>query len=178
MVFREIFRAVLLAGSLGWVCTPSTVSALPFNQDMVGNQLVTGAIMRPKPPGSVAMGSVECRVELTAKPQDLVNPNPGNAASILNGKRLFEVNCQVCHGRWEDGKHIGNSLNAPGFEARNLADRTFVGSGGSYAEMLDGRIFLAVHFGKGIMPAYGWKFSTAEHWDLVNYVQSVRATGK
>ena len=169
MVFSRMLRVGLMAA----FCMPVFASALPFNQDMVGNQLVTGSIMRPKPPGSVPMGAR--RVGIATKPQDLVNPLPGNSVSVLNGQRLFEINCQVCHGRWEDGKHIGNTLNAPGFEARNLADRTTVGSGGSYADMSDGRIFLAVHFGKGIMPAYGWKLSTTEHWDLVNYVQSVRA---
>ncbi len=171
MVFKAVVKVLLSVG----ICAPVVVSALPFNQDMVGNQLVTGAIMRPKPPGSVPMGSVERRVELSTKPQDLVNPVPANVASIASGSRLFEIHCQVCHGRWEDGKHVGNTLNAPGLEARDLANRSTAGSGGSYAEMLDGRIFLAVHFGKGIMPAYGWKLSTTEHWDLVNYIQSVRA---
>lgn len=174
MRFSRLFPVIRVGLLAALSLSGSGAFALPFNQEMVGNQLSTGSIMRPKVPGTVPVGSLARRVEITTKPQDLVNPIPGDKNSIDSGHRLFEMHCQVCHGRWEDDKHIGNTLNAPGFEARDLANRTTVGSGGSYAEMSDGRIFLAVHFGKGIMPAYGWKFSTTEHWDLVNYVQSVR----
>lgn len=145
---------------------PIASSALPFNQDMVGNQLVTGAIMRPKSPGSVALGSLERRVESYNDALELKNPIAGDERSTVNGKRLFEINCQVCHGRWENGKHIGNTLQV--IPAMDLTIPL-------YKEKTDGAIFGAVHFGKGLMPAYGWKLSTTEHWDLVNYVRRVQA---
>lgn len=158
--FRKLSTLVCL------LALPVASNALPFNQDMVGNQLVTGAIMRPKSPGSVALGSLEHRVESYNDALELKNPITGDERSALNGKQLFEINCQVCHGRWENGKHIGNTLQV--IPAMDLTIPL-------YKEKTDGAIFGAVHFGKGLMPAYGWKLSTTEHWDLVNYVRRVQA---
>jgi len=156
----------LVLGISFFCAVPDSVLALPFNQDMVGNQLVTGTIMRPKPPGSVPIGSVSRRVESYNDALELKNPQTGDERSATEGKRLFEMNCQVCHGRWEDGKHIGNTLVV--MPAMDLTLQM-------YKDKSDGSIFGAVYFGKGLMPAYGWKFSPTEHWDLVNYVRRAQA---
>ena len=159
-------KSFMVASILAAVTSSPSAFALPFNQDMVGNQLSTGAIMRPQPKGAVAVGSLDRRVESYAESLNLQNPISGDEASAVNGKRLFEMHCQVCHGRWEEGKHIGNTLKV--MPAMDLTIPL-------YKEKSDGSIFGAIHFGKGLMPAYGWKFSTAEHWDLVNYVRRAQA---
>jgi hypothetical protein len=46
-----------------------------------------------------------------------------------------------------------------------------------YKDRTDGYIFGAIHYGSysTLMPAYGWKFSIEEHWDMVNYIRKMQS---
>ena len=144
---------------------PVMAKALPFNDDLVGGQLSTGMVMRPKVTDSVALGSGVDYVESKETAAALQNPIKGDKISTLNGKRLFEVNCAVCHGWYGDGKREreGSIVGMPSM------DLTLQ----NYKDLPDGIVFSAIHFGSrsGLMPRYGWKLSTTEHWDIVNYVR-------
>lgn len=141
--------------------------ALPFNSDMVDAQLRTGSVMRPSVPGTVPMGSLASRVENKAEAEKLTNPIKGDAESVARGKRLFAVNCAVCHSDitktpWVPSV-VGSKVGAPDLRADMYVQRT------------DGNIYGTIHFGgMAIMPAYGWKLSPNEHWDLINYVRSAQ----
>ncbi len=148
----------------------SGASALPFNDDMISGQYLAGHIMRPKDPNSVPVGSLAERVGSFAEAQSLVNPTKADELSVASGKRLFESQCAVCHGFWsEEGKHTPAKLH-PAMPSMDL-------TGERYRQMSDGFIYGTIHFGSmsTLMPAYGWKFSSQEHWDLVNYIRGVQA---
>lgn len=145
----------------------SSAVALPFNQDLVSGQINVGHVMRPKAPNTVPLGSLDSYVPSREVALTWENPIKGDRMSTLNGKRLFEVNCSPCHGKYEDGKHTPGAVSnvVPGPDI----------SLDMYKVKPDGHFFGYIHFGgMAIMPAYGWKLSTTEHWDIVNYVRHVQ----
>jgi hypothetical protein len=148
--------------------------ALPFNQDMVGSQPVTGRIMRPKEPNSVPFGSVTTRLASRQEAEKLENPLKGDALSTANGEKLFGAHCTTCHGLWikgESGATTWQTSSLPvGMPSMNLAMQI-------YKDRTDGYIFGAIHYGSysTLMPAYGWKFSIEEHWDMVNYIRKMQS---
>lgn len=164
---RTPFCAVLcLLGALLW---NGEAEALPFNQDMVGTQLGNGTVMRPGAEGAVSVGQGERWVGV--KREDalkLTNPVPSSPSSVAKGKRLYHVNCSPCHGRYIDDKFIAGAVSqqlpGPNLSLPYLKDRP------------DAHFFQFIHFGgMAIMPAYGWKFSIEEHWDIVNYIRAIQA---
>ncbi len=156
---------LLVSLLLSSLCAINFASALPFNDDMVDNQITTGQIMRPQPKGSVSKGSLEYKVDSKEAAQALTNPVPLTKASVLRGKRLFEVNCAACHG--VIGKVHQPSVAGPLLGAPNLGDPL-------YHDRTEGSIYSTIHFGNVIMYPVGWKLSSAETWDIINYVRNVQ----
>lgn len=166
----KAFRTLLSVALVGAVCGAGSVSALPFNQDMAaGQNMVAGTIMRPKDDRSVPMGSLARRVASREEARSWSSPNAGQQSSISNGKRLYAVNCAPCHGSYTDsGSYTPGAVSwaVPG------PDLSL-----DYIKVKpDGHFFEFIHFGgMAIMPAYGYKLSIAEHWDVVNYIRSFQA---
>ena len=151
--------------------------ALPFNDDMVMNNMKTGRLMRQQPADSVAVGAAESRVTTREEALKLTNPIKGDENSALNGRRLFMVNCSPCHG------DIGATPYKPGkvallpgpnltLDAYRESPRSAASGGGRS----DGSIYGTIHFGSiaTLMPAVGWKLSPTEHWDIINYIRKVQ----
>lgn len=150
---------------------PSLVWALPFNDDMVENQINTGQLHKVRPEGSIPRGSLKFHtVKNKEAAETLTNPIKSDEWSVKRGEWLFQVNCSACHGEIAPGAHVsypaGQFIGAP-----NLADPL-------YHNRTDGNIYGTIHFGNLIMPAVGWKLSPKETWDIVNYVRSVQAKAK
>ena len=93
----------------------------------------------------------------------LENPVAPDAASLAEGKTLFDINCAMCHGQ------ISAKLGAVG---RRLSppppglDRNLVRS------LNDAAIFKAITFGFGRMPPFRDKLTPRERWHLVNYLRT------
>ncbi len=144
----------------------TSVCALPFNQEMVGVQPGHGDIMRQQPKDSVPKGASE---RYTGTQEDALketNPVSADIRSLSNGRRLYAANCSSCHGKYMDEKYIPgavqNQVPAPNL---NLP---------FYKDKADGNYFKYIHFGGPIMPAYGFKFSIRDHWDIINYVRHMQ----
>jgi mono/diheme cytochrome c family protein len=160
---------LLLALSLG---SATGGYSLPFNDDMVDNQMRTGSIMRPSVPQSVPVGSLQYRLEKKEDALQLTNPKKGDPVSAANGRRLFSINCSPCHGDisatpWVPGQVV---MGAPDLSLPDFSE----GAGGAGGRS-DGQIYGTMDFGNIIMPRVGWKLSPDEHWDIINYVRSVQA---
>ncbi len=143
-----------------------SAAALPFNDDMVDVQKRTGVIMREKAPGTVAIGMSDYYVASREDAEKLTNPQSGDARSTANGKRLFTVNCQPCHGDiskkpYQPGPVGAKALQTPPDLTSDV-----------YKTRTEGSIYATIHFGIRLMPGHGWKLSPSEHWDIVNYVKS------
>ena len=91
------------------------------------------------------------------------NPIAPTASSIAAGKKVFTVDCVMCHGEQGDGKGevaASMNLNPPDFR-----DET------AMKKFTDGELFDVINNGKGGMPPEGKRASANQIWDLVNYVR-------
>jgi copper transport protein len=99
---------------------------------------------------------------------NLVNPISPNAASIADGRSLYQQNCLACHGPAGKGDGpVGLTLNP------RPADLSYHAQPGVHT---DGQIFdwITNGFpGSSAMPAFGQKLSDSQRWDLVNFIRTL-----
>ena len=101
--------------------------------------------------------------EVVSQESELKNPVPATAASLTEGKALFETNCVICHGQTSAERGpVGKKLvpPPPGLDhdmVKGLSDST---------------IFKAITFGFGRMPPFRDKLSPRERWDLVTFLRT------
>jgi mono/diheme cytochrome c family protein len=167
-------KRLVLTVVVSWsLVSGGSALALPFNDDMVNNQLKAGQVTRPKPAGVVARGVLDgdfpLHLEKKEDTANFVNPKRGDKDSIAMGKRLYAINCSPCHGDLEKTPYVpgvaGGLMGAPDLTAPMYKERT------------EGSIYGTIHFGgMALMPAYGWKLSPSEHWDIVSYVKAIQAS--
>ena len=77
---------------------------------------------------------------------------------------LFAKHCDTCHGKDGQAKTFKAKFN----HARNLTDASW------QANVTDEHLFNSISNGRGKMPAFGKKLSTAEINSLVDYVRSLK----
>ena len=154
-------HALVIAAGFGMIVVPSIAQALPWDTDMLRQQsFQAGEMPRAPAQGSVPVGFQPYTLDPQQAATTLKNPTPVSLDSVWRGRRLFSANCQVCHGKLGDGE----SFVGPLVKAPSLIDETRKGK-------TDGHFFHVIRNGQGGMPRYGFKFSAAEQWDIVNYVR-------
>jgi mono/diheme cytochrome c family protein len=164
-------KVVLISALL--LMLTSSVSALPFNDDMVDPQISAGQVMRQKVEGTIPLGSLASKTESRTEADGVKNPRPETVVSVINGKRLYEANCSACHGSVvPDGTVHIPPLVKFGIPAPNLGASLYKRSDNPSEGRTDGYIFGTVRHGGALMPALGYKLSANEIWDIVNYVRS------
>lgn len=75
------------------------------------------------------------------------NPVPSTASSIAGGKKVFTVDCVMCHGQEGDGKGelaVSMKLTLPDYRDEEVMKK-----------FTDGELFYIITNGKGGMPARG-----------------------
>ncbi|WP_447987102.1 cbb3-type cytochrome c oxidase subunit I [Nitrospira sp. Nam74] len=121
------------------------------------------------------------RRESVGQPVSISSEPPVTPASIEKGKTLFESNCAICHG--SEGKADGPLATAlqddwgQAIKPSHLA--LPAGAPGGVKLGHDSRrLFQSIMAGIGgtPMPPFEGSVSPAEGWDLVHYVQSLRAS--
>jgi mono/diheme cytochrome c family protein len=101
-----------------------------------------------------------------------VNPIPSDQDSLARGQSLYEINCELCHGKDGSG---GTPL------AEKLSRKPANLTGENVTLLSDGEIFLIIGDGvqppsgtKGGMPALRENLSVNDRWDTVNYVRNLQ----
>ena len=92
------------------------------------------------------------------------NPVAPSASSIAEGKKLFTIDCVMCHGQEGDGKGelaVSMKLSPPDYHDEIVMKK-----------FTDGELFDIITNGKGGMPAEGKRATAEQIWNLVNYVRS------
>lgn len=94
----------------------------------------------------------------------ITNPLKGNSTATLEGQRIYVKYCVTCHG----AKGKGDGIAAPGLP-KQPADHTsaFV------QNQKDGAIYWAITYGNNPMPTYAKTLTSAQRWQLVNYIRTL-----
>ncbi len=93
-----------------------------------------------------------------------VNPLKGDAAATAAGKKLYDINCSICHG----AKGQGDGVAAAGL-SKPPANHTTAAVQG----LSDGALFWKITEGKGPMPSYKAIYNDTQRWQLVNYIRTL-----
>jgi len=98
----------------------------------------------------------------------LVNPTPPAelAASVARGETRFQILCVPCHGTDMSGHGPVAPMMMTAADLLGAGPRT----------RADGYIYSYIRHGGLIMPSYGAQATSAEAWDLVNYVRHMQRT--
>lgn len=98
------------------------------------------------------------------------NPLEASASVLADGKRIYEVNCKVCHG--EKGEGNGQIVELP-----DGSDGPYTARPPAYAtrlkEIKDGNMFYTISYGKGMMGGYGFQLSVEERWKVIHYIKGL-----
>jgi mono/diheme cytochrome c family protein len=94
------------------------------------------------------------------------NPVKPTAASLEKAKKLYKIDCAMCHGENGNGKtDLGKDMQL------TLPDWT---NPASLAGKLDQSLFNAIRNGKGSMPSEAeGRASDAEVWNLIHYIRGM-----
>ena len=89
---------------------------------------------------------------------------------LAEGKNLYSINCQVCHGEELDGNGILYNEGEGKYSAKpaNLVNEEF-------STATDGRFLNAILHGKGMMQPHADKMSPMERWKVIHYIRSKQA---
>jgi len=138
-----------------------------WSNDMFHTQRVmTGEMVFPMAPGSIARSGGEFYFPKEAREQAAArtNPIPATPASVAKGAALFTIYCTPCHGAGGkgDGLVAAKFVSPPDITSPDLQKSRTDGYWHSYLTS-----------GGAVMPAFGEALSPEERWDVVNYVRSL-----
>lgn len=142
-----------------WEVVSAKDSLKPSRGNPQGSVPVTGMAMAGF---QVSYAALPATIDSMA---GIPNPVPVSEASLVNGRKYFQINCAPCHGEKGMGDGPATKFGMPGISL--VMDIT---KGRS-----DGYIFGMIRNGRGLMPPYN-RIEEAERWDVVNYLRGLQGS--
>lgn len=106
--------------------------------------------------------------------KQVVNPLPAlNEKDMAEAKRLYNINCGICHGEKLDG----NGPIYKGGEGPYPAKPATLVGDAKYENMPAGQMMYSVTYGKNLMGSYASQLSTKQRWMVIHYVKSMQPGG-
>lgn len=148
---------------------PDMYGSIPYNAD--GEESVNGNVVNSKPvAGTIPRGGapaydVPDTIEGydTAK-VEVKSPLEKNDENLENGKAMYTIYCVSCHGKKGDGQgYLATSEKFAGVP--NYKDR----------DITEGSIYHVLMHGKGLMGSHSSQLTYKERWQIVQYVEVLRA---
>ncbi|HEY5692851.1 MAG TPA: cytochrome c [Cyclobacteriaceae bacterium] len=104
----------------------------------------------------------------------LKNPLDSSTAIIAEGKALYTLYCNHCHGPkgMGDGK-VATGVTVDGVE-KGLVGGVANLTGDAYLNITEGHIFHVIAWGKGLMQAHGSQVSPEDRWKIAKYVKTLQ----
>jgi mono/diheme cytochrome c family protein len=87
---------------------------------------------------------------------------PASLENLQEGKRLYDINCVVCHGA--KGEADGTIVKDEKFPPPPAYQTPQI------RNLEDGAKYFSITYGKGNMGAYGTNLSPSERWKVIHYV--------
>jgi mono/diheme cytochrome c family protein len=94
-----------------------------------------------------------------------------DSAQLDESRRLFNINCAICHGTKLDG-------NGPLYKDGNgpfAAHPAMLVGGPQYMVMPEGQMYYSIMYGKNLMGSYASQLSRAQRWRIIQYIKSQQA---
>lgn len=155
--------------STGWDYMPDMYYSEAYETYTPNENFEDGLTMRTPPEGTVPRGMVPYPYEKTDDDRILAgkettNPLEANAEVIGQGRELYRVFCQVCHGEKGDGKgFLATSGRYPYPPASLVNDRV--------KALPDGEIYHSITVGYGVMGPHGAMIPQDDRWKIVHYLR-------
>lgn len=95
--------------------------------------------------------------------------NPFDSISVADmeeSKRLFNINCGICHGE----KGTGNGPIAASGHIGGVANLTLP----AYVDMADGTMYHSITYGKNNMGSYASQLTREQRWKIIKYVRTLQ----
>ncbi|HMO32757.1 MAG TPA: cytochrome c [Lacibacter sp.] len=109
------------------------------------------------------------------KSVQIANPLPAlNDKDMAEARRLYNVNCGICHGEKLDGN---GPLYKGGDGPYPAKPATLVGDA-KYEAMPAGQMMYSLTYGKNLMGSYAAQLSTKQRWMIIHYIKSMQPGGK
>lgn len=99
-----------------------------------------------------------------ARARRLKNPVPSTPTALAEGKQLYQLHCQRCHG----AKGDGHGEKAPEL---SVAPGDFTDVAKMH-RVSDGELYWQITAGRLPMPAFKKKVSKTGRWELVDYIRT------
>ena len=158
MSARKLAVTILALLSLGVV-----VMAMAWTRDMVAEPAALPQERPMLPPPGVLSVTGEPILDRIAAREQMTNPLASSPRVLEQGKWLYEVYCDVCHG--PEGRGDGPVGPLYPYTLPPLDSRYIQG----YA---DGYMYSIIREGGYRMPGYADALSRTERWMLVHYLRS------
>ncbi len=104
--------------------------------------------------------------------RDIKDPLPAcDSAQLDEARRLFAINCAICHGAALDG-------NGPLYKDGNgpfAAHPAQLVGGPQYMTMPEGQMFYSIEYGKNMMGSYASQLNRKQRWMIVQYIKFKQA---
>jgi mono/diheme cytochrome c family protein len=101
--------------------------------------------------------------QLPANAQDKTNPVKPSPESLAKGKKLYKIDCAMCHNENGDGKNDMDVKNVPDLTNPEVQTKA-----------TDGKWFQIIHDGKGDMPPEAPRAKNDDDlWNVVNYCRTL-----
>jgi len=91
-----------------------------------------------------------------------------NEQEMVEGKRLYDIYCGICHGQKLDGQ-------GPLFASGKFASMPANFKDGKYLNMSVGMMYAAVKFGKNAMGSYASQLDVKQRWQVIAYIKKVQS---
>ncbi len=122
--------------------------------------------------GSIAQGSEiynypNTEVGKQSAIENLYNPYSKEEINLENGKRLYENQCAICHGK--DGAGQGDLVNSgkyPPVPPTYFGDRVYA--------LKEGGIYHAIMYGMNAMGSYATQLNPKQRWEVVAYIREMQ----
>ena len=105
--------------------------------------------------------------EFKIPPEEAQRPNPvkPTPTSIAVGKRIYGIDCAMCHG--SDGSGKSDLAEQMGLKLRDYRDPAVL------KDLTDGELFYILAKGKGKMPGDEGRMKPAQRWHVINFLRSL-----
>ena len=98
--------------------------------------------------------------------EKIENPLAASEENIMEGKRLYTIHCNICHG---DGTGNGPLVESEKFPAvpTSYFDPKILA-------LTEGQMFHVLKYGRNMMGSYASQLSVDERWKVIHYVRSLQ----